>query len=162
MKYDPTNCFVCYWSNGYKYFESLHAYICLKPECLTKFRQLEAIDLSQYRVTPDFRGGYDTLRKSTEEDFHLRNRLLNLLLAGQITRRQVMEFYNFGIESIGKCIGGKPRKFSVSNISRDVLNIHKDFLVKPDMIRNKMDKGQIYIVNESRLPNVDLLQLFSG
>lgn len=146
LRYDSKNCFICYFSEGYKYFESLHAYLCGKEECQNKFKQIENIDLSTYRVKPEFRVHTDS-SSARIEIFHLRNRLLNLLLSGQTNRLEIVKFLNYGIETMGKCVGGKPREFSVSNISRDVLKIHKELLENPELIQKKLDSGQMFIEN---------------
>lgn len=147
LKYGSTHCFICFWGEGFKFHEKLNAYICSKPECLVKLIEIEKIDLSGYRVTENFRVGMDNLRRSTPEDFKLRNRLLNLLLAGRVNRTKLVEFHNFGIESMGKCIGGKPRKFSVSNITSDVLDVHHDLLMKPEILKRKIESRQIVTGN---------------
>ena len=149
------DCFICFYSKGVHYFENLHGYVCGDKKCLDKFYELDAVNLQQYRVSTAFRGSLDCFRRSTAEDFELRNRLLNVLLAGKTNRKQLAELVDFGIKTMGQCIGGKPRKFSVSNITNDVLNIHKELLKNPDLIQKKISCGQIFKITDLAFYNDD-------
>jgi hypothetical protein len=157
----PKNrCFICFYEKGTHLNEKMDAYVCDK--CIEKTNELCTIDLSIYRVLPNFRASMDMLRKSTQEDFELRNRLLNTLLANKTNRKQLREFAEFGIKTMGQCIGGKPRKFSISNISNDVLGIHKDLLTEPELIKQKILKNQMYKITNLLSDDIlDLKDIFS-
>jgi hypothetical protein len=123
------NCGLCLHTNksGYNmtYIDFFDFHVC--DECFDDkvghlLKRTKVV--TKYRVSTDFRVGLDRLRNSTEEDFLLRNKILNALLAGKVTIPALRKLILFGIKSMGMCIGGKPRKTSVSNVVGDVISVY--------------------------------------
>ena len=146
-------CYFCLVvDDSLPYYETLDIHVCDK--CKNKVQQALNKDMSMFRVSNNFRAILDGLRNSTTEDFELRNKILNTLWSKNVTTQELLKFKEYGLKTMGLCIGGKPRKFSVSNIVDDVISINKNFLlgkynidklledgfiVKVDLIENKYD-----------------------
>jgi len=142
------NCGLCLHTNKsgylmtYNHFFDFH--VC--SDCLEKAEELllKSEECKNLRVTSDFRVPLDSLRRSTEEDFLLRNKILNVLLAGNVKIKDLNDLITFALTHIGTTrITKEPMKFSVSNILSDVIGRYKGILQEYNKEVIRISRGRL-------------------
>jgi len=76
-----------------------------------------------------------------------------------VTIKELKNLIDFGLATIGQCIGGSPRKFSVSNTVGDVISINKAFLICEYNIEQLIKEGKMTI---GKTKELRIAEIFSN
>jgi hypothetical protein len=132
----------------HEFFDDLVCEDCLKNKVPTLLENSEK--LKDWGVSDDFRASLDRLRRSDKDNFLMRNKILNTLLAKKVTIKQLHELIKFTWNNLGKF--KKDRRFSVTNLSTDAITLYihllggkylsePNWLISGQLINNPIEKN---------------------